>query len=659
MNNLKMINNDNVPVTTDDVQFWKILYDYDNPEEPATQFIEALTGNPDTRLFWQSFKDTDKLGEAQKVYRNVPYSEVIKACKRSNENGHGIFIAVNQIDGNERKQKYVAKFRAAFMDVDGKGGYTPLDKLVLPIKPTIITARDADHYHIYFALKGEVTLEQWTALQRCLIRRYHSDKAMTDSARVLRVPGYQHLKDPDNPMMYYLIQGEKEVRYTFDELAKALGVEAEDYKPCYEKSDNSGIDYEENQPIAVRNFSKKCKSTPPGIQGERGDEHAYKLAAWGAERGLTCDVMLGIMLSDYNDRCDPPWSYSQLAEKVKNGYNYAQNRGGKTPEVMLADVEVPETPLKKIESVSFLDFAAKKLTDRECLIDPWLPSQGITMLYAERGVGKTYLALNIAYALACGKDFLNWSIPKPRNVLYIDGEMPASDLQQRIRTLIPQYPKPKAKIELIAHDLLRDTTLNIARPEDQEQLRELKLLEGMDLIVVDNISTLCTTGKENEAESWTAIQKWALEQRRERRSVLFIHHANKTGGQRGTSRREDTLDTIIKLEHPSDYEPSQGATFELHFEKNRTFCGDKANPTLVTLSMLPLPEDKDSEKVCFVQKWTVTPLEEKRKDRARRYYDEGWSKKEIAKELKVNERTVRKYLVGYEKAKGVVIKDVD
>jgi putative DNA primase/helicase len=51
--------------------------------------------------------------------------------------------------------------------------------------------------------------------------------------------------------------------------------------------------------------------------------------------------------------------------------------------------------------------------------------------------------------------------------------------------------------------------------------------------------------------------------------VLLVHHAGTNGRQRGTSRREDALDTVIALRRPEDYLPEQGARFEVHFEKLR------------------------------------------------------------------------------------------
>ena len=69
-----------------------------------------------------------------------------------------------------------------------------------------------------------------------------------------------------------------------------------------------------------------------------------------------------------------------------------------------------------------------------------------------------------------------------------------------------------------------------------------------------------------------------LRQRAAGRSVVFVHHAGKGGAQRGSSRKEDALDTVISLTRPPGYVASEGARFEVHFTKTRGFWGQGAEP---------------------------------------------------------------------------------
>ena len=82
-------------------------------------------------------------------------------------------------------------------------------------------------------------------------------------------------------------------------------------------------------------------------------------------------------------------------------------------------------PLQVVDIHSFL---AMDIPPRETMLEPWLPCQGLAMLYGRRGMGKTYLALGIGYAVGSGGGVLGWQAPKARKVLYIDGEMLAGPL---------------------------------------------------------------------------------------------------------------------------------------------------------------------------------------------------------------------------------------
>jgi putative DNA primase/helicase len=151
--------------------------------------------------------------------------------------------------------------------------------------------------------------------------------------------------------------------------------------------------------------------------------------------------------------------------------------------------------------------------------------------------------------------------------------------------------------------------------------------------VVDNISTL-SCARENEADGWTPVQGWALRQRASGRSVLFVHHAGKGGAQRGTSRREDVLDTVIALRHPAQYKQEHGAVFEVHFEKNRGLYGDEVKPFQAALHFVSGQE----------MSWTMRSLEQTTLDKVVMLYNEGVKQNDIAEELGIDKSNVSRHI---------------
>lgn len=294
-------------------------------------------------------------------------------------------------------------------------------------------------------------------------------------------------------------------------------------------------------------------------------------------------------------------------------------------------------------AVNAAELIGMALPERRLLLSPWLPAQGLAMVYAPRGVGKTYFALNVAYAVASGGEYLNWKAPSSSRVLYLDGEMPANVMQERISYIVANAKSDADDdaLRIVTPDLQGDQFMpDISSIAGQASLEPH--LEGVELVVVDNISTLCRGGVENEAESWLPVQQWALRLRSQGITVLFVHHAGKGGNQRGTSRREDVLDSVISLRRPSDYSPDQGAAFEVHFEKNRGFTGDDAEPLDVSLANTPAG-----------QTWTWRKLEISTYQKVVDLSNDGLSPSDIAKELEVNRSTVSRHLKSA-KGKGAV-----
>lgn len=301
-----------------------------------------------------------------------------------------------------------------------------------------------------------------------------------------------------------------------------------------------------------------------------------------------------------------------------------------------AEQHQPEAePSHRISAIDLADFLSRDIPAREMLLGPWLPMSGIAMVYAPRGIGKTWFAIYTALAVASGGEFLGWKAPTPKRVLYIDGEMPALSLQERLAVGVAA-----------GYEAKHPGSLNIVTPDMQPDFRpmpDLSTLEGQllidphaenaDLIVVDNIATLCRSGKENEGESWLSAQGWALRMRAMGKSVLFVHHAGKSGQQRGTSRREDVMDTVIALRYSKSDDVPQGARFELHFEKNRGFYGDESKPREVDL----VSDEKGNTT------WGWKLLNDTTFDRVVGLLNEGLSQKDVSLELEINKSTVSRY----------------
>jgi len=290
-----------------------------------------------------------------------------------------------------------------------------------------------------------------------------------------------------------------------------------------------------------------------------------------------------------------------------------------------------QEPPRFPEPIGLTDFLALRIPPRELLLAPWLPAKGLAMLAAPRGIGKTFVALNVAYAVASGGSFLRWQAPCARRVLYIDGEMPAVALQERVRAIAEKaQAAPDADaLAIMAADMGEDGVPDLSTPEAQAAL--MPMLAPYDLVVMDNLSTLCRSGRENEAESWTTVQGFALTLRRAGKSVLFVHHTGKNGAQRGTSRREDVLDSVLLLKRPDDYDAKQGARFIVTFDKARGFTGEAAESFEAALDP-------------YSGEWTVKAATAARDAEMREMREMGFSVREIARELGVGNATVQRAL---------------
>ncbi len=227
---------------------------------------------------------------------------------------------------------------------------------------------------------------------------------------------------------------------------------------------------------------------------------------------------------------------------------------------------------------------------RDCVMEPWLPTRGLCMVFAPTGVGKTMFCMNVALSVATGQPWLHWWIPRKRPVVYLDGEMPAFEMWSRYKMFMKMrgIQEPPEGFRLMVPEdqpngIMPDLATTRGRRQVLEGLGEPFLEQG-GLLIIDNISTLYgNVADENDAAAWSGMQEFLLTLRRLGASVLLVHHAGKDKRrvvQRGTSRREDVLDTVLQLYQPGKEDPKNGnmVWFHAKFTKHRAMTGQDVCP---------------------------------------------------------------------------------
>lgn len=136
-----------------------------------------------------------------------------------NGQGFGIFATVQRFDGARRKEN-LAHIRAWAIDMDGGDKPAQLARLELGCKgkpPPSSIVETKNGHHVYWYTRGVAHAEHYRAILDRLVALFGADKNALDLARVLRVPGYLHLKNPAEPFLVRHLAGFPRRSVAYDE----------------------------------------------------------------------------------------------------------------------------------------------------------------------------------------------------------------------------------------------------------------------------------------------------------------------------------------------------------------------------------------------------------------------------------------------------------
>ena len=215
-----------------------------------------------------------------------------------------------------------------------------------------------------------------------------------------------------------------------------------------------------------------------------------------------------------------------------------------------------------------------EIPKRESLMGDWFKAGDYGIVFGKRGLGKSWLAMALARALAEGRDFGPWKCSNARCVLYVDGEMSLDDYRDRVRAL----SEGAGAFITLSHQAIFDRAqkaLCLSDRTQQDELTRLCEVGRVDVLFLDNGACLFRGVAENDADDFRdMIEGWLLDLRRRGVAVVLVQHAGRNGAIRGTSKREDAAFWILRMDEANGAENEHGAHFLTRFVKNRNASQD-------------------------------------------------------------------------------------
>lgn len=172
----------------------------------AARFLEALAGDGSDGLFtFQTFDDDPERKDGKlAAWRHGTLAELGPWLTEMNRKGAGVFVTVNRTDGKGRTAENVRGLRALFADDDDGAIADPAGLVPAPS----LVVRSKRGHHVYWRLASEARTADFREAQKAIAHHLGTDTTVCDLPRVMRLPGFFHLKDSSDPFMVRLVLAE-------------------------------------------------------------------------------------------------------------------------------------------------------------------------------------------------------------------------------------------------------------------------------------------------------------------------------------------------------------------------------------------------------------------------------------------------------------------
>ena len=189
------------------------------------------------------------------------------------------------------------------------------------------------------------------------------------------------------------------------------------------------------EPIDTLENARRYLAKIPGAVSGRGGHNPTYWAARVLVHGFALDAATALqLLEEYNARCEPPWTAKELKHKIDDAANkpFAKPYGWLVDEANVdfarAVQDWVEPPRLRTARTLIEEYPAL----RSPVIDGLLRKGETANIIAAPKVGKSWLVLDLALAVATGRPWLGVFPTTPGDVLILDNELHPESSAHRV-----------------------------------------------------------------------------------------------------------------------------------------------------------------------------------------------------------------------------------
>jgi len=488
------------------------------------EFFAPFRASGDDLIFFRTFDESGFGKKYASCLEDVGDDTTAAELGGWNRSG-GVYFVVNA-GGN--RDKRIKTYVAAFVENDVlsvEEQHKRLDSAPLPPSIRVETRKSV---HAYWLLTPGCSKDDWKQVQCRLIAYFDGDPAIKNASRVMRVPGFDHLKLVDGVLQrkpVECVEFEPERRYSIEELLKAF--------PAVGTAASASVSQPTRRANLIASAPQREKSIswkpgPDGSVAKGNGRNNYLTSVVGKLRryeDFSREAALAATLLVNEEKCQPPLDedevegivnsvYKKLAEvSIEDEQQLVENFGGGLDEIEEYADEEPEYVIHGLELAE------------------------LGGIFAQTNVGKSCLARNVAIKKACGGEFLSPLVEagKPTKVLIFNFEGGRRRFYREMSKMIEALDEGerehvRTNLRFVLHDKHRykDQPLSFNNAAHRTFAAEIIKRFGAELVFIDTMTTAFTFKNENDNAEWQQYTKWLEEMAvTSGAAIVFVHHEGK------------------------------------------------------------------------------------------------------------------------------------